>query len=65
MCIRDSYTTFWEYIRAGDPVGVNILRDGVPILDCHYGTSNGRYSLKIDRLITSSTLSWLGDSRNG
>ncbi len=39
--------------------------DGVPVLDCHYGTSNGRYSIKIDRLITSSTLSWLGDTRHG
>lgn len=27
------YTSFWEYVRAGDPVGLNILRDGVPILD--------------------------------
>jgi predicted nucleotidyltransferase len=27
------YTSFWEYTRAGDPVGVNILRDGVPIYD--------------------------------
>lgn len=36
--------------------------DGVPILDCHYGTSNGRYSIKIDRLITSSNLSWIGDN---
>ncbi len=27
------YTTFWEYTRAGDPVGVNILRDGVAIYD--------------------------------
>lgn len=26
-------TTFWEYVRAGDPVGINILRDGVAILD--------------------------------
>ncbi len=26
-------STFWEYIRAGDPVGINILRDGVAILD--------------------------------
>ncbi|MBI2143301.1 nucleotidyltransferase domain-containing protein [Candidatus Woesearchaeota archaeon] len=26
-------TTFWEYIRAGDPVGMNILRDGVALLD--------------------------------
>lgn len=27
-------TTFWEYARAGDPVAVNILRDGVALLDC-------------------------------
>ncbi|MBN2567386.1 nucleotidyltransferase domain-containing protein [Candidatus Woesearchaeota archaeon] len=26
-------TTFWEYIRAGDPVGINLLRDGVPLVD--------------------------------
>ncbi len=26
-------TSFWEYIRAGDPVGMNILRDGVALLD--------------------------------
>jgi len=27
------YTSFWEYVRAGDPVAINILRDGYPILD--------------------------------
>jgi uncharacterized protein (UPF0332 family)/predicted nucleotidyltransferase len=26
-------TSFWEYIRNGDPVGLNILRDGVSIID--------------------------------
>ncbi len=26
-------TNFWEYIRAGDPIAVNMLRDGVAILD--------------------------------
>ncbi len=26
-------TTFWEYVKAGDPVAVNILRDGVALLD--------------------------------
>jgi flagellar motor switch protein FliM len=36
--------------------------DGVPVLDCHYGTSNGHYSIKIDKLISSSGLSWLGDN---
>ena len=25
--------TFWEYVRAGDPVAINILRDGVALLD--------------------------------
>ena len=36
--------------------------DGVPVFDCHYGTSDGKYAIKIDRLLTSSNLSWLGDS---
>ena len=28
-----TYTSFWEYVKAGDPVAVNILRDGVGIMD--------------------------------
>lgn len=27
------FTSFWEYIRNGDPIGINILRDGVAIID--------------------------------
>lgn len=27
------FSSFWEYMRAGDPVGINILRDGIPLLD--------------------------------
>lgn len=34
--------------------------DGVPVFDCHYGTSNGRYALKIDKMLTGSQESWLG-----
>ena len=26
-------TSFWEYIRAGDPVGINILRNGIALMD--------------------------------
>jgi len=44
-----------------DPM-VQAKIDGVPVLDCHYGTSNGRYSIKVDRLITSSNVGWLGDN---
>jgi len=34
--------------------------DGVPVSDCHYGTSNKHYSIKIDQLLTGSSLDWLG-----
>ena len=36
--------------------------DGVPVFDCHYGTSRGKYSIKIDQLLTSSNAGWLGES---
>ena len=36
--------------------------DGVPVFDCHYGTANNRYAIKIDRLISSAGKGWLGDS---
>ena len=36
--------------------------DGVPVFDCHYGTSNNRYSIKIDKLLTSNPASWIGDN---
>ena len=26
-------TTFWEYVRNGDPIALNMLRDGVPLYD--------------------------------
>ena len=35
---------------------------GVPVFDCHYGISNGKYALKVDQLLSSSTASWLGDA---
>lgn len=34
--------------------------DGVPVFACHYGTSNGKYALKIDKMLTGSQESWLG-----
>jgi flagellar motor switch protein FliM len=35
--------------------------DSVPVLACHYGTSNGRYALKVDHLISTSPASWIGE----
>ncbi|MFH0874865.1 MAG: nucleotidyltransferase domain-containing protein [archaeon] len=30
------YTSFWEFVRIGDPIAINILRDGVPIIDTEF-----------------------------
>ena len=35
---------------------------GVPVFDCHYGISNGKYALKVDQLLTNPTPGWLGES---
>ncbi len=35
---------------------------GVPVFRAHYGTSNGRFALKVDELMSSSSLSWLGEN---
>ena len=38
--------------------------DGVPVFDCHYGTSNKHYAIKIDQLLTGSRLGWLGENEH-
>ncbi len=30
------YSTFWEYARNGDPIAINILRDGFPLIDTEF-----------------------------
>ncbi|WP_374258288.1 flagellar motor switch protein FliM [Aquabacterium sp.] len=35
--------------------------DGVPVFDCYYGTSNGKYSLRVDKILTNTGSSWLGE----
>ena len=47
-------------MQVGDVVPLEIPRtitvniDGVPVLDCRYGTINGRYALKVNTLISQS-----------
>ena len=35
--------------------------DGVPLFECHYGTSNGKYALKVERLLTGGGTGWMND----
>jgi flagellar motor switch protein FliM len=36
--------------------------DGVPVLECHYGTSKGKYAIKVNKLLTGPSAGWLGES---
>ena len=49
-----------DFIELDLQPGIHAKVAGVPILECHYGTSNGKYALKIDQLLTSSNLTWMG-----
>ena len=51
------YTSFWEYARHGDPIVVNVLRDGVPIVDREFFRPL-QILLKQGRIIPSSEAMW-------
>lgn len=54
--------------KAGDFIELDLKQaiqakvSGVPVLDCHYGISNGKYALKVDQLLTNSNPGWLGEN---
>jgi flagellar motor switch protein FliM len=56
-------------MREGDVIAIDLPRsveasvDGVPIFECRFGTMNGRYAVKIDRVLAASVQERLnGDS---
>ena len=51
-----------DFIELDLQPGIQAKVAGVPVLECHYGTSNGKYALKVDQLLTSSNVGWLGES---
>jgi flagellar motor switch protein FliM len=38
--------------------------DGVPVFECHYGTHNAKYAIRIDKALRGNDQTWLGE-RNG
>jgi flagellar motor switch protein FliM len=51
-----------DFIELDLEAGIQGKVVGVPIFDCHYGTSNGKYALKIDQMLSTSTMGWLGEN---
>ena len=54
-------------LKAGDFIELDMRQSlqakvaGVPVLDCHYGISNGKYALKVNQLLTSTSKGWIGE----
>ena len=57
--------------KPGDFIELDLQREvqakvaGVPVFDCHYGTSNGKYALKVDRLHDTAREDWAGEQSHG
>ena len=50
-----------DFIELDLHPSIEVKVSGVPVLECHYGISNGRYALKVDQLLTNQTQGWLGE----
>jgi len=55
--------------KAGDFIELDLKKviqtkvKGVPLFDCHYGTSNGKYALKVNQWLAGSDVGWLDAAR--
>jgi flagellar motor switch protein FliM len=54
-------------MKAGDFIELELEKmirakvDGVPVVEASYGTSNGHYAIRVERMLTSPQVSWIGD----
>ncbi|NUZ05932.1 flagellar motor switch protein FliM [Piscinibacter koreensis] len=51
-----------DFIELDLQRGVQAKVQGVPVLECHYGVSNGHYALKVNNLLTASQAGWSGEN---
>ena len=53
-----------DFIELDREPTIQVTVDGVPIFECHYGTHNAKYAIRIDKALRGTDQNWLGD-RNG
>ncbi len=39
--------------------------DGVPVFECHYGTHNAKYAIRVDKCLRGNDTNWLGERYGG
>lgn len=50
-----------DFIELDRPQRVVAGIDGVPVFECHYGTHNAKYALRVERCLRGNESGWLGD----
>jgi len=50
-----------DFIELDREPKITATVDGVPIFECHYGTHNAKYALRIDKALRGNDQNWLGD----
>lgn len=53
-----------DFIELEREPSIQAKVDGVPVFECHYGTHNAKYAIRIDKALRSNDLNWLGE-KNG
>ena len=53
-----------DFIELDREPKIQATIDGVPIFECHYGTHNAKYAIRIDKALRGNDQNWLGE-RNG
>jgi flagellar motor switch protein FliM len=53
-----------DFIELDREPTIQATVDGVPIFECHYGTHNAKYAIRIDKALRGNDQNWLGE-RNG
>jgi flagellar motor switch protein FliM len=54
-----------DFIELDLNKSIEVKVDSVPVLEAQYGTSNGKYALKVDRMLTNQNMGWIGESNVG
>ncbi len=54
-----------DFIELEKPQRIEAHVDGVPVFECHYGTHNAKYAIRIDKCLRGNDINWLGERYGG
>ncbi|MCX7240761.1 MAG: flagellar motor switch protein FliM [Burkholderiales bacterium] len=51
-----------DFIELNREPTIEASIDGVPIFECHYGTHNAKYAIRIDKALRGNDQNWMGET---